>query len=467
MVTVVIGLVSAKAWAVLLEPSGLGFMSLLQSVAGLSTLVAGLGIGVGLTRAGAGAIDQGDLTRVAALRAAGWVSLSALGLLMALVLVVFRTPVSLWGLGGADHAWSLVLVGAAVVLTLTSGVSTGILNAYHRLAALAKLSILNKLFGTAVSLLLVWLWRLAGIAPAMVTGAAIGWILAYRLLLREVGRSAVRPTAREIGEALATLLRFGVPYTASMLVGTGVQLAMPVLVLHRLGAESVGFYQAAIGVSFGYLDFLLRAMSQDYFPRVSAAHDQPETLVRLINEQHRVVMLLAIPLVLGTLALLPYLIPIVYSSRFAPTVSILEWLLVADLLKFSSWTMAFVVLARCGSLTFFFTELTGGLMTLVASWLGMRWFGLAGLGIASLLTYGVYYFIVWCIVRREIRLRLTVGNKRLLLGALLVSGVFHVLSASGLPNLAMAVLVVVAALAGLGGGHTVWREMRQEGPPTR
>ena len=54
------------------------------------------------------------------------------------------------------------------------------------------------------------------------------------------------------------MLRFGLPYTASMLVGTGVVLVMPVLVLHVVGSASVGYYRAAATIGIAYLGFLLR-----------------------------------------------------------------------------------------------------------------------------------------------------------------------------------------------------------------
>ena len=117
VVSLLVGLASAKAWAVLLGPSGLGLMGLLQSLVGLAALVAGMGIGTGLVRAGANALAQEDQARVAALRQAAWFLLGALGGLAALILTVFRVPISEWLLGGREHADSVVLIAVAVLFT--------------------------------------------------------------------------------------------------------------------------------------------------------------------------------------------------------------------------------------------------------------------------------------------------------------------------------------------------------------
>ena len=64
-------------------------------------------------------------------------------------------------------------------------------------------------------------------------------------------------------------------------------------------------------------------------------------------------MLLAVPMILGTLAVVPYLVPLVYTLKFRPTVEILEWQLIGDIFKFASWTMSFAILARTLAQCFF------------------------------------------------------------------------------------------------------------------
>ena len=67
------------------------------------------------------------------------------------------------------------------------------------------------------------------------------------------------------------LIQSGAPFALSQVVGAGVQLLVPVIVLYLLDAAAVGYYRAAFTVSVGYLAFLLNALAQDYYPRVAAA----------------------------------------------------------------------------------------------------------------------------------------------------------------------------------------------------
>ncbi|HZS07217.1 MAG TPA: oligosaccharide flippase family protein [Blastocatellia bacterium] len=459
IVTILTTLVATKVYAVLLGPGGLGFLGLLQSLVSLSSLIAGMGIGAGLVRRGANALGREDQTEVTHLRQAAWFLFWLLGCLAVTALVVFRAPVSRWMLGGPEHAGSVVLMGLALVFSLASGIQTSILNAYHRVGALARLGIFNSICGTGLSLTLVWFWREQAVPVTVIASTGVGWIVSRYFLRRETGQGPRLLISREVLGTASSLLRFGAPYTASMLVGTGVQLALPILVLHRLGKESVGFYQAAAMVSIGYLSFLLTAMAQDYYPRLSAAGDQADTLVHLVNQQQRFVMAVGVPIILGVLALARYIVPLVYSPQFYPAVELLEWQLTGDLLKLLNWTLGFVILARSGSSMFFLIELTGGATTILASWWGMNWFGLTGLGVGFLATSVAYYLAAWIIARREIGLRWTTDNKRIALASLLAAVVIRALPFIGLESLRTPTALSFALLACLNSMYMAWKDM--------
>lgn len=461
VVSILVGLVSAKAWAILLGPDGLGMMGLLQSLVGLASLVAGMGIGTGLVRMGANALGHSDSLRMAALRRAAWLLLLALGGLTGLLMAAFRGPLSAAMLGGPGHEQAVLLMIPAVMLTLAAGVQTSTLNAHHRVSALARLAMLNSVIGAAVSLAIVWAGGVAAVGLAVVAAALVNALVAWAMLRRSAAEEpAERPDRAAVSQAARDLLRFGAPYTASLLVGTGVQLVLPAMIVYRLGAEGVGFYRAATAVSVSYLGFLLVAMGQDYYPRVSAAADQPEELVGLVNQQHRLVLLLGTPMILGTLALAPYLVPLVYSPAFMPSVEILEWQLIGDLFKFSSWTLGFIMLARNRSLTFFLAELSFGISTLFTSWLGMRWFGLTGLGVAFAVTYLLLYLVNWGIVRRDIGFSYTPSNWQLMIAAVGAALALRALPLLGLTALRTPIALTMAGVAGAGSLYVIWQEFR-------
>src|SRR5207245_9084290 len=99
IVSILFGLASSKVLAVLLGPGGYGYWGLLQSLVGLSALIA-VGIGAGLVREGANALAHEDHMRVASLRIGAWLLLGMLGGLGVVLMGIFRIPLSCWVLGG-------------------------------------------------------------------------------------------------------------------------------------------------------------------------------------------------------------------------------------------------------------------------------------------------------------------------------------------------------------------------------
>jgi PST family polysaccharide transporter len=415
-----------------------------------------MGIATGLVRLGAGPAAEGDHATIVELRAGAWLLTGFLALVIVPILTIFRVPLSRWALGGAEHQGALVLMGGALCFTVGVNVQNGLLNAWHKVEALASYGVVSTLLNGAVSIAAVCIWHTQGIVPAVLGGALASWLLSRYFLWRHVPRFQCRASLRSALRSAWLLLRFGIPFTASSAVGTGVQLGLPMVVLHLVNTEGVAYYKAAASISVGYLGFLMNAMTLDYYPRLAAARGKPQLMVQLIHEQYRLVMLLAVPMILGTLALVPYLVPIIYSPRFTPSVEILEWQLIGDLFKFTSWTMSFAVLAQCKPTAYFMTELLGGTTMLATTWVGVRVFGIAGLGIGFLAAYAMYYLVVRTILLREIPARETRGNARFFLIALGAAFIIRLLPSTPLADFRTIVSLLLAVGFGLYSIRVLW-----------
>lgn len=459
VVGILAGLVSAKVSALLLGPGGLGFAGLMTSLLGLSGMLAAMGVSIGVVRVGARALAENDQRRIAAVRSAAWVMSGGLGLVVAAAMILARTPLSRLMLGGPEHAGAVVIVAAGLLLTLSAGVQSGILNAYQRVGALARIGMLSSVIGTSLSLLVIWRWRADGIPWAVLMTCIVPWVVSLYFLRRLHPPSGVRPSRREIMATVGELLRFGAPFTASLLVGAGVIALMPVLVLHALDTEAAGYYRAASAVAVSYLGLVTASMAQDYYPRVSAVSNDKDELCRLINEQHRFVLLLGGPIILGMLALVPYLVPLLYSQRFMPSVELLEWQLIGDLFRLAAWTMAFVVMVHSGGIRFFMLELGGGASLVLFSGLGMRVFGLTGLGMGFVACAIVYYSLCWILLRRSIDFRWTRQNGSLLITLIALAAVIRLLPTLGLEHVRTPVALALAALVSLHSVRVLWREL--------
>jgi len=458
LLSILLSLVSTKILATVLRPSGYGYYGLLQSFVAVGSLVMGMGMATGLVRLGAGPAARGERSVLADLRVGAWLLAGMLAALVLPILITFRAPLSQWALGSSDHPGRLIWMGMALCFTVGMSIQNGTLNAFHKVEALASYGVVNTVLNGVVSVAAVCLWHDRGIVPAVLGGSVASWIASRCFLWKNVPHFGSNTSLRTAMHSARELLAFGLPFTVSSAVGTGVQLALPMVVLHLVNTEGVAYYKAAAAISVGYLGFLVTAMSQDYYPRLSAVRDQPQKMAELIHEQYRLVMLLASPIIIATLALVPLLVPIVYSTRFVPAVNILEWQLIGDLFKFSSWTMSFAILARCTPTVYFITEAVGGIAMLACTWIGVRLYGLAGLGIGFLAAYAIYYLVVRAVLLREVPARETLANARRLLIALAAAFVVRLLPSTPLAPYRTIVAVLLAA----GFGVYSYRALRDE-----
>ena len=342
----------------------------------------------------------------------------------------------------------------------------GILNAHHRVGALAKYAVTSSALSAAITVVSISIWHFQGVPAAIIGGSIATWISGRFFLNREVPATHPDISRAELRKAVNTLLRCGIPFTGSMLVGTGTHMLLPILVLHILNADSVGYYRAAIGISVGYLGFLSTAMGQDYYPRVSAAAGDTVALARIVNEQQRLVLLLSAPIILGTLALVPFAVPLLYSHRFTPTVNILEWQLIGDVFKFSAWTMSLMILAHCKTTTYFLIECISGVAIIASTFFGVRWFGLTGLGVSFVSTYVLYFVVVWFIARRSINLRWSSSNKRLMLAFVVAAFSLRAISFTPFAAFRTPFALTLACAAAIYSALTLWRDLAAMRLPT-
>lgn len=459
-VSLVLGLVSAKVMALLLGPVGVGHLGLLQSTLGLAVLAATMGgVSVGMVRVVAKARAGDKPADEGSARAATWILCWVLAGCSAVAMFVLRAPLARLLLGAPERADAILPLALALVLSVATSVQTSILSAHHRIGDLGRIGVSNSILGPALLLPLAWLWRESALPWAICAGGVATVTASSYYVRRNAPRPSVHVSRREIAAAARKLLRFGIPFNASAFAGNGVQLAMPVLVLHTLGSTSVGFYRAAASVSLAYLGFLLAALGQDYYPRLSAHGNDPAHVARLVNDQIRAVLLLIGPVILALLTLVPYLVPVIYTPQFAPTIALLQWQLVGDVLKVSSWTLGFAILARCGGLTYLCAELASGTSLLLFSWIGLRLFRLEGLGMAFLASNGVSFLVYWTILRRVIGLRLTRENQFLLGAFLLAAVAIRMLPYAGVGHLVTPLGLAATAAGTIWSSWIIWGEL--------
>ena len=181
-----------------------------------------------------------------------------------------------------------------------------------------------------------------------------------------------------IGSAIAAALA---TYLISLIIRSG-----------ESGIEGNGYYQAASGITLVLVNFILAAMGQDYYPKLSSLIHEKEKACHLINAQVETALLLAAPLLIGVSTMSPWLIKLAYTDKFLGVSSIITCLSLGCIGRIISWPLGFTLLAEGNPFRILASELPANLLSVAMAWLGFHYYG-GVKGVAA--AWAVFYLIYW------------------------------------------------------------------------
>ena len=408
-----IGVIRTKAMALLLGPAGVGLMGLYSSIADLTQSIAGMGINSSGVRQIAEAVGSGEDERIARTAAVlRRVSLLA-GLLGALVLVVFCRQFSALTFGSKERAAAVALLSVVVFFRLVSAGQGALIQGLRRISDLARMGVLGVLFGTLISIPLIYIFGEGGILPSLIGVAAMS-ILTSWWYSRKAKIPALSLPWSQVRQEAAMLLKLGFAFMASGFLMMGAAYAIRIIVLRKAGFEAAGLYQSAWNLGGIYVGFILQSMGADFYPRLTAVAKDDAECNRLVNEQAQISLLLAGPGVIATMTFAPLVVALFYSSKFIPAVEVLRWFCLGLTLQVVAWPMGFIVVAKNKQKIFLLTELAAVSVQIGLAWICIAWFGLSGAGMSFFGLYVWHTVLVFWIVRRLTKFRWSAANFRLL-----------------------------------------------------
>ncbi|HEX5222093.1 MAG TPA: O-antigen translocase [Verrucomicrobiae bacterium] len=397
-ITLVLGMVRAKAIALLLGTGGAGVWGMSWSIAELARGIAGMGLNVSGVKQIAQAVGTEDNQRIArtvvTLRRISLV----LGLGGALLLGALCVPVGRLSFDDDKHTWAVAVLSLTVLFSIVSQGQSALIQGMRRIGDLARINIFGAVVGTLICIPIVcWLGE-QGIAPALV-GVSLALMVASWWFARQIKVEPVNMTAREICGETSGLLKLGFVFMVSGLMLLGVNYLVNLILMQRIDKHAVGLYQAAWLIGGYFANFILQAMGTDFFPRLAAVVKDNARCNQLVNEQSEVSLLLAGPGLVATLTFAPLAIHVLQSSEFLPAVDVLRLFSLGMLLRVLSWPMAFIMQAKNALRVFFVSELLSNLVYITIVWFAVDAWGVKGVGVAFIGLYALYTAAAYGIAR--------------------------------------------------------------------
>lgn len=297
---------------------------------------------------------------------------------------------SQWTFGSDQYAVEIALLGLVILMGNVSGGQMALIQGLRRIGDLARLQVIGAGAGTALSIgFYLWL-GLRGIMPALLLTVGVQ-LAASWYFARRVPVPAVIMSWWESLRMAGGLMRLGLVLMWSGLAVSLVTYLTRALITQQISLEAVGIFSAAFALSGMFVNFVLNAMGADYYPRLAAVASDRGAVNRLVNEQTEIGLLLAVPDLLATLALTPWIIRIFYTEAFLPAADMLQWFVFGCLGRVISWPLGFVMLALGKGQWFFVTETLANALHLALIGVGLWVLGLEGVALAFFILYLALY----------------------------------------------------------------------------
>ncbi len=394
---ILISLVRTKIVAVLLGPVGMGLTALFNSVVNFVSQATNLGISFSAVRNISEIFESGDEERIAHTIkiVRGWSILAAL--IGMLVCVSIGPLLSLYSFSYGNHTLHFVLLAPIVGMTAITGGETAILKGSRRLKALAVIQVWTVLLALLISAPIYYFFGIAGIIPVLLLIALVTMLFTVVYSYRYYPLR-LRGAAGVLGEGVG-MVRIGVAFVLGSVFGAGADLLIRSFLSVQEGLDVVGLYNAGYMITVTYAGMVFSAMETDYFPRLSAVHNDSKEMNVLVNRQIEVSVVIVSPMLVAMIVLLPFIVPVLLASTFNAVVPMAQVTVISMFFKAATLPVAYINLAKGNSKAFLVLEALYAVVLVVLVLFGFDRWGLYGTGVAIIVAHIIDWFAIYVYAR--------------------------------------------------------------------
>ena len=396
-VNILISIIKMKVLAVLLGPSGVGLLSIYNSLLSMVQQTAGLGMASsGVREIASSRGDEATLSRVRRVLFAAYLIQGTLAMIAVWLL---RERIAIWLFGDDLRATEVGFIGIAILFGLLASAQVALLQGLRKIGDLGRVTVIGAFVGTLAGLAAVWLQGESGLIWFILMQPLAAVLIALHYTRRLPKPIAARLSLFELWQIWKPMAKLGAAFMLGGLVTAATLLLVQGRISQELGLDAAGHFAAAWGITMTYVGFLLGAMGADYYPRLTEVIHDKVTAVRLMNNQAQLGLAIGGPVLLLLIGLAPWVITLLYSKEFAPAVELLQWQTVGNVFKLAGWALGFSIVAAGRSKTFLLLQVNFNVIFLALLWPTLTSFGIAAAGPAFTIAYLLQLTVAFWIVR--------------------------------------------------------------------
>lgn len=384
----------------MLGPAGYTLIGQFQNAVGLVTNLVSGTVTTGVTKYTAEYFDDEPKQWVVwqtACRMMFYLSLAA-----AAVIILFRTPLSIVLFKRSDFTNIFVWFAISLPGLALNSLLLAIINGKKEFRFFVLANISGNLISLCVVAILAWNIGLKGALIAFGISQSVAVIATLFLVLKtnwfRFGMlwGAVNP------EALRKLLQFMAMGITTAVCAPISQILVRQHLSVKFGLAAAGYWQAVTKISDIYLMMVTLTLSAYYLPRISEIRKANE-LKAEIRRVYCFVLPIAAFGAFSIFLLRNFIVSVLFTADFRPMVALFAWQLTGDVVKIGSWILAYVIVARAATVTFVLAEIIFAVTLVIGTVLLTPRFGIQGAVMAFSLNYALYWFFMYLLTSRELK----------------------------------------------------------------
>ena len=387
-----------KLTAYLLGGWGMGLITAYNSVSEFLNNASNMGIPLNATRKTSELFEEGTEEeiehQVMVIRT--WVLWSAM--LSVLICLFFSPLISYFYF---DHDWqrwpAVMFTSLVAVCNIIAEGECAILKGLRQVK---KVAFIETIIALGTLLCTIPLYYMLGIRGIIVGLIACGFLSAavhFSFSLRMVPYK-VKPLSGQTFTEGLPLIKVGIPYVLAGVANSGLQMAIPAIILAHHTMAELGHYNAGWALMFGYAGLVFLALESDYFPRLSSVSNDKGRMNDTINQQIDVCSLILSPLLILLVVFMPYVLQLLFEDEFMVVTSMATLAVFYPFLRCMSLPIGYSVLAKGHSISYLVLEVVYDVSFGLLIWWCYNSFGLVGAGIAMSVgaLYDVIIYFLYC-----------------------------------------------------------------------
>ena len=398
VVSILFKIIGSKFVAILLGPTGIGVLGLLNSSIGFISSITNFGIGASGVKDIAEAENSGNQNKVSLISSVIKKIVWLTGGFGALFTLVFSSWISELTFGNKDYTYAFMILSITLLINQISIGQKVLLQGLRKLKHLAKATLLASLFALLSTLPLYYFYGESGIVPGIIV-TSITSLIVINYFSKKTQINSSKLSLKETLFHGKNMMLMGFMISLGGMMSTGAAYIIRIYINNLGGTLEVGLFNAGFAIINTYVGLVFSAMATDYYPRLSAVAKDNNLTRKTINQQAEISLLILSPILIIFLVFIKWFVVLLYSNKFIAVSTMIYWAALGVFFKAISWSIGFVFLSKGDSKLYFWNELVSTVYTLLFNILGYYYMGLEGLGVSFLVCYFVHLLQVYTVSR--------------------------------------------------------------------